>query len=142
MAAEVGALFEGLQLNEKRGVLFNFVFTMRRLVFAAILVYCVAYPWAQIQSLFFISKGMVIYLGKYRPWDNVFSNKLEMFNEVICGMILYHVMLYTDFYMDLEVRYYYVGNSMIYLTFIGIGIKSTIVMIQFATQIYRAYKKK
>ena len=46
IAAQVGALFEGLQLNEKRGVLFNFVFTIRRLVFALILVFSVGYPWA------------------------------------------------------------------------------------------------
>ena len=45
LIAKYGALFEGLQLRNKRGVLFNFVFTVRRFFFAALIVYGGVYPW-------------------------------------------------------------------------------------------------
>ena len=51
-------------------------------------------------------------------------------------------MLFTDFYDNLEVRYFYVGNSMIYVTFIGIGVNSMIVVFKFATQLIRSWKKR
>ena len=123
-----GSLYEGLQLREKRGALFNFVFIFRRLIFAIIIVSFGKYPWFQIQVNFFISKFLIIYLGYYRPWDNKFSNKLESFNEIYCGMILYHIMLFTEFYDDLDVRYFYIGNSMIYVTYIGMAVNSIVIV--------------
>ena len=85
---------------------------------------------------------MVIYQGKFRPWDNMFSNKLEMFNEAMCGIILYHLMLFTNFYDDFEVRYFLVGNSMIYITFFAIGINSVMIISKFVVQMIRSYKKR
>ena len=85
---------------------------------------------------------MVIYQGKFRPWDNMFSNKLEMFNEAMCGIILYHLMLFTDFYDNFEVRYFLVGNSMIYTTFVAIGINSMVIISKFVVQMIRSYKKR
>ena len=65
-----------------------------------------------------------------------------MFNEVVSGLILYHIMLFTDFFSNIQARYYYVGNSMIYVTFIGIGVNSMIVVFKFATQLIRSWKKR
>ena len=65
-----------------------------------------------------------------------------MFNEVISLIILYHIMLFTDFYQDFDVRYFYVGNSMIYVTFTSIGVNSMIILALFTTQMIRSYKKR
>lgn len=40
-----GSLYEGIKLQRKQGISFNIVFTVRRIVFAAILVFVSIYPW-------------------------------------------------------------------------------------------------
>lgn len=55
---------------------------------------------------------MIIYVGLCRPWDEAQMNDLELFNEWTGIVLVYHLMLYTDFYTsDTDTRYYGIGIS-------------------------------
>jgi hypothetical protein len=69
-----GSIFEDLKLQRKRGVSYYTVFTLRRLVFAFVLVFVGNHLCFQVQANFAISIAMIIYLGKCRPWEVPFNN--------------------------------------------------------------------
>jgi hypothetical protein len=74
---------------------------------------------------------MIIYLGYIKPWDNPFLNKLELFNEFSTIIIVYHLACFTEFYQNIEFRYYGLGNSFIYLTFFIIGVNMIVLLLNF-----------
>lgn len=126
-----GEIFNGLKLQRKRGLSYYVIFTLRRLLFAYIIVYLQEYPWLQVQLNLYIQTFMILYLGFWRPWSNPFSNKLEFFNEIATLFIVYHMACFSNFYHDIEVRYYLLGNTFIYSTYIIIAVNTCVVLLQF-----------
>jgi hypothetical protein len=55
----------------------------------------------------YTSVGSVIILGSVKPYEGGNkTNNMEVFSEVILVMIMYTMMLFTDFVPDLETRQY------------------------------------
>lgn len=85
---------------------------------------------------------MFIYIGKFNPWNRKSSNGLEFFNEASTLVLSYHLMMFTDFYTDLEVRYSIVGISLVYYTFFMIAANMMIIGVDFFQQSMRLRKWK
>ena len=63
------------------------------MLFVIILVFFIKYPTIVISLLFFLSIGMICYLGHVDPHDHPVTRKMELFNEVMLILILYHLLL-------------------------------------------------
>ena len=55
------------------------------------------------------------YLVYFYPMESVFNNRMEIFGEIINLFLMYHVLLFTDFVQDIELRYS-IGYSFIFFT--------------------------
>ena len=103
------------------------MFTLRRLTFAFILVMMGDHLCFQIQANFALSIIMIIYIGKCRPWEDPFNNKLEQFNEFSCLIMQYHQVIFTDFFPNIEFKSTYIADSFIYLTYAIIGVNVSLI---------------
>ena len=45
------------------------------------------------------------YLIYFYPMEDIFTNRMEIFAEITNLVLMYHVLLFTDFVSDVEVRY-------------------------------------
>ena len=90
LSSVYGAIFEGCKLQRKRGISYYFMFTLRRLLYAWSLVYLDHNLVFQIIVNFALSITMIIYIGKWQPWEIQFNNNLEQFNEFSCLVLQYH----------------------------------------------------
>ena len=68
------------------------------------LVFWKDFFWGQMAIQVGTSVALVILLGWYRPLESLFSNVIEVFNEVITLMILYLMMCFSDFVGDPKTR--------------------------------------
>ena len=48
---------------------------------------------------------MYNYLIYFYPMEDIFQNRMEIFGEVINLILMYHVLLFTDFVHDPHLRY-------------------------------------
>ena len=58
---------------------------------------------------------MIQYMCFVKPWDARNQNRLEIANEVTIMFLMYHNILF-GMVTDVEIKYNYVGESMIYTT--------------------------
>ena len=60
--------------------------------------------WLQMMALFYSSVIMVILGGNLNVRTTSYARKMDLFNEVRLIVIMYHMMLFTMFVPDLEMR--------------------------------------
>mmetsp|Transcript_20646 Transcript_20646/g.31490 ORF Transcript_20646/g.31490 Transcript_20646/m.31490 type:complete len:104 (+) Transcript_20646:6281-6592(+) len=101
---------------------------IRRLAYAVLLVCLDKHTWVQIVVIFYLQQAMVIYLGKMKPKQSRLDNRMELFNEAMTLMISYHLLLFTDYVDDLELRYNFGGNSLIYSSYLIIGANTSLIV--------------
>ena len=70
----------------------------------------------------------IIYAGNTKPWVVRFSNRLELFNEFTNIITCYHMMLFSDIYLNYEVRYSIIGVSLAVCTYFVIAFNTCIVI--------------
>ena len=61
------------------------------------------------------------YLVYFYPMESIFNNRMEIFGEIINNLLMYHVLLFTDFVQDVELRYA-IGYS--FIAFTGVFIST------------------
>ena len=81
-----------------------FFFSLRRIVLIVITVYYTEYPSFQIMIYLFFSQLNVMYLIGYKPYEDPFTNKNEIFNEICVLVVGYHLFVFTDFVEDLKIK--------------------------------------
>ena len=93
-------------------------FFVRRLIFAISAVYLQNFLWAQLAIQMMISVVMVMYLKTYKPMDSPFSNRMEVLNECTMIVLVYFLMLFTDFVPNPETRNnigrFYIGINILH----------------------------
>ncbi len=72
---------------------------------------------------------------------DISAGRLDLTNEAFVLIITYHLYQFTDFTTNLAVRDL-VGKSMVYTTFINVGINIGVVALQTAFQLHRKLKLK
>jgi len=100
-----GQLFEGAKADRHSTILVNVIFMLRRLAFAAVLVYLPLYPWLQIQLSLGLTFAYLMYVAMAQPFMSRAQNRLETFNDFLNLCVGYHFFLFTDFVPDMEMRY-------------------------------------
>ena len=127
-------------MTEKRGVYFNSIFAVRRLLFAALLVLASDWPWLQLQGLLLLQLLQIIYTGLWRPRDTKITNMFELINEFLALVVCYHLLMFTDFFTEVESRYWYVGMSMIFFTLVLMLVNIALLLYYLALKL-RSYKR-
>mmetsp|Transcript_46376 Transcript_46376/g.61428 ORF Transcript_46376/g.61428 Transcript_46376/m.61428 type:complete len:128 (+) Transcript_46376:1572-1955(+) len=80
------------------------VFFVRRIILCLTLVFWSEFFWGQISLQFLISTLLIIVIQWARPLDTIFATWMETFNECTNLILLYILMLFSDFVGDPETR--------------------------------------
>ena len=78
---------------------------LRRTIFIFTIVFYPAFTWLQLATTFLSIQVMWNYLVYYYPMEDLFTNRMEIFGELTNLILMYHMMLFTDFVADVELRY-------------------------------------
>ena len=81
------------------------VFMLRRLIFAMTIVLLWKQNFFQIQIVVFKTSMVMAFTGQVRPFRFPEQNKAEVFNEVMCLISTYGLIIFTDFVSDPLARY-------------------------------------
>jgi len=77
-------------------IFFPISFMARRVIFALSVVVFPEQIFLQLACAFSAAVTMITYLGHKWPFDSPFSTKMEIFNECTNILLLYHMMMFTD----------------------------------------------
>ena len=120
-------------------LIFSMVFFVRRLLLSLTLVFWMEFFWGQVALQFGLSTMLIIVIHWTRPLDSDFATRMETFNECTNMVVLYMLMLFSDFVDKPETR------SQIGLLYIGVIICFALVHMVFIfgdtfKKIYRKLK--
>ena len=86
-------------------ILYYSIFLFRRIVFVAVPFCLYNWPFLQLQLLMLSQTAYVIFYSDQRPHTLPKRIKLEVFNEIIIMIIIYHLFLFSDFNSSLELQF-------------------------------------
>ena len=112
----VGSIYQGLNLKSKVNSLFHVEwFLLRRFIYAATAFYAIGNYWVQFQILFNCSLFTIWVIGSMRPFDSLYTMRVELVNECFLLMILYHTTFFTYVIPETKVRHK-IGLSAVFWT--------------------------
>jgi hypothetical protein len=91
----VAALFEQLKTNDKWSLMFQTIFVLRRAFIAFLLIYVKESKMAQVFGMMLTSIVYTAYILIIRPFELKSLNQIEVFNEGIIMLCLYHMLIFT-----------------------------------------------
>lgn len=94
----VSALLEGICLNKPSAIYFNLMFLCRRLLLVFCAVFIQNYASIQILVTVLATEAMMIYLLEVKPFEDRQESYLEVFNECIFMVVLYHHAVLKSWY--------------------------------------------
>ena len=100
-----GDLYLGLQTRERTALVFPFVFMMRRLIYAGILVYWSERNYFQIQTIIFKCSLIMIFTGYMRPFNRRLANNIELINDAFIVVCSYFLIIFSPLVSDAQTRY-------------------------------------
>ena len=121
-------------------------FTLAGFLFTQKTNHCHYYHLAQIMfmginSIFIYIQLIVLsHLITYLPMVSKTLNAMECLNEIFVLLFSYNLLLFTDLVPDVLTRYN-IGNYLMYLLMIIIGLDCLIIMVEFCWQLYKYYKR-
>ena len=78
---------------------------LRRIGFVISVIFWPYFTWMQLAVTFTFIQIMWNYLIYFYPMEDTFTNRMEIFSEITNLVLMYHVLLFTDFVSDVEIRY-------------------------------------
>ena len=99
---------------------------IRRFTLAFAIVRCANKSWSQIMLVLYLSIGIIIFKGWFRPFQDRWDNTMEIVNETLVLANCYFMVLYSEFVPDVYVRY---KLGWINIALIGIMILINVIMI-------------
>lgn len=103
--ARFGDLYLGVKTKDRTAVLFPFVFMLRRLLYASILVFWSQQNYFQIQTIIFKCSLIMIYTGYFRPFSKRLSNWIELMNDALTVLCSYFLIIFSNVVSDPYTRY-------------------------------------
>ena len=88
------------------------LFLFRRILFVMIPSFIYMFPCIQLQILVLFSSFYIIYYEGQRPHKVRGRQMLEIFNEVLIMMAIYHMFLFTQFNFNLDLQFF-MGYSLV-----------------------------
>jgi hypothetical protein len=120
-------------------ILFDFA---RRLIMAIIIVHVDIYPWAQLMIVMYLNQAYMMFTIYHKVYADPKQRMISNLNEIITLLTIYHLFCFTNFVPDAETQYYYVGNSMIMMTYLNLVINLGPIVPQLYSQVTGTTKKK
>ena len=100
-----GTIFDQLKVDSYSSLVTNILFMVRRLCLSALLIFLDWQPLFQIVGYMLMTIIWIFHVTYYKVFISKEQNRIEITNEVFNMLISYTFLLYTDFVVDLEVRY-------------------------------------
>jgi hypothetical protein len=108
-------LYLGLNLlHERRALYYPLMFFVRRIIFAALLVFLNRYPNIQIFSLMIVSTLVLCLFLVKKPYESPDNHWFEVANELLIFAATVMTLMYTPFITDVQARSK-LGNAFIVL---------------------------
>jgi hypothetical protein len=124
----IGSTYFEIKTDSKSALLYNVIYTSRRLLFV-IIITAFEEAWViQILLMIIHSSLIIIYLIYVKPYEAPILNKVEIFNEISICLASYHLIFFTDFTPDPQFQLN-MGWSLIGITTLNIGV-NMLVMIR------------
>lgn len=98
-------MYEGLRLENKRAVLFNFFFLLRRMMYVYALSLLEACSVAQLGVVNMGSLAMLSFLATVKPFKTPFLNTLELLNEATILVLSYFCFVFTDLMQNYALKF-------------------------------------
>jgi len=126
--------FGNIQLDDNPKAIWQpILYLLRRLALACICVCLINFSIIfQFAGLFASQVVAVIFLGQVRPQESKFSFKMDLFNEAMIIILIYHLMCFTDLVIIIKEgevdrmlsyeRQDNMGSSMIVFTLLLLGV--------------------
>lgn len=109
MDEEFKGRFESLYLNVDididKSILLMSLFVLRRLIYAANIVFLTGNTFWQLTCQIVCSILMLLFLIKVKPLNEPLLNRIEIFNEVTLLTCSYFLYNFTDYVPDVNDRY-------------------------------------
>jgi hypothetical protein len=93
--SKIAAFYELLKTNDKWSLMFQLIFVLRRALIALILLYLKESKMAQVFGMMATGLAYTGYILKVRPFEEKSYNYIEVFNEAIIMLCLYHMLIFT-----------------------------------------------
>ena len=94
---QFGSTYEELRMNSKAALLFNVIYMVRRLFFAAVAVFLDSLPSIQVALVILHCLLVLMYLVRVRPFADPVMNIMEILNEAFIMAATYHLLIFTEF---------------------------------------------
>jgi len=78
---------------------------LRRILFAALLVFSGDYPYIQLMLSIIVTMLVICYILVTRPFEEALLNKMEFFNELSVLIASYIILLFSPFLDDYNLIY-------------------------------------
>ena len=131
-----GDLYLGIRTSERSSVLSSFIFLLRRLTFASILISWSQRSYFQIQAIIFKCSLVMIYTGYFRPYVLTVANNLELINDTFIILCSYFLVVFSGLVSDKQTQYI-CGWPLIGLLAILISLNLGVIMFKGISQMYR-----
>jgi hypothetical protein len=118
---------DGVKTKSKETLLFYPVFCARRILFCIAAFGMHEIPAQQVQFLMYINLAVFMYKVYFKPLEWRLQNYIDLFNEATICVCTMHLLFFTDWVADLEVRYAY-GWSMIVIMCINFLVNAIVVL--------------
>ena len=102
-----GAIFDGLRKDTKAALLYPLIFILRRMLFSIVAIYTLDYLIIQVCCLFVFSTIQLLYLVIVKPFEEPLMQQLEIFNEVCTLALVYVMICFSDWNLNIELTEHY-----------------------------------
>lgn len=116
-----------------------FVFFARRIILAVTILFIDSFVF-QFTLLIAVSLGYLSFLYGTRPLETKYDNMVEAFNEECMLLLLYAMMMMTQFVPEASLRYA-LGFGYIAIILINLGVHLVIMIVQDVKALKLAYIK-
>jgi hypothetical protein len=106
-----------------------------------ILVFLKGEPVLQVVLMIFVTLGFIAYIASVRPFESKALNILELFNEFVILICLYHMMVFTGVLVDEKDLLYSVGWSMDVVLVIQFILNIFIIAYQFLQTLWAILRR-
>lgn len=134
-----GTLYDNIKTESLSTSLFSFFFLLRRLSYAAAVVFLFNREYFKIQIFLWIQTLHLIYVGWTRPHIESSFNMLEKINEFFLIILGYLMLLMTHYMRDQTVKYQ-VGWIGIIICALLYVINFIVMLVVFLRELGHAYK--
>ena len=98
--SKYGAPMEGLKRNQRWSIAYPVTFITRRILYVLIILFLFKNVILQLIFQLVLSLLAFAYLVHFKPFEDPLIQKLEVFNEIICVVLIETLFCFTDIITD------------------------------------------